>query len=61
MKSHLISAAGAACLVLGSFGAQASSSASGTLSGFTLQLFDLNPLDGIAPTVTFTGTYGTYV
>ena len=60
-KKLLALTAVAAIAVLASEGASAAATASGTLSGFTIQLYDLNPLDSIAPSVVFSDTYGSYV
>jgi hypothetical protein len=59
-------AAGAASLLLafGSSAALAGATSSATLNGFTVTLYDLNPGDGVAPSIAFTlaqGLYGSYV
>lgn len=61
MKLRTIAAACAA-LAFGS-SAWAAASASATLSGLTVTLYDLNPTDGIGPSITFqsNSTYGSYV
>lgn len=59
-------AAGAALVLLafGSSAAFAGATSSATLNGFTVTLYDLNPGDGVAPSIAFTlanGLYGSYV
>jgi hypothetical protein len=55
----LAAAASALCLALP---ASAASSASASINGFTVTLFDLNPSDGVAPSIEyFTSPYGSYV
>ncbi len=61
MKRKSTALALAAAAILGSGHALAASSASATLTDFTVLLYDLNPADSIAPAVTFTSTYGSYV
>lgn len=53
-----LSAIAAAAITLGTPAAFATSSATATLGPIQVTLFDLNPLDNVTPSVTFTGSYG---
>lgn len=58
MKREVISAAAVACLALCAISAFAESSASASLSNIMITLYDLDPLDGIAPSVIFSDVNG---
>lgn len=59
---HLALLAAAVSAVFATLPAVAASNASASLGGFTVTLFDLNPSDGVAPTISYFGSpYGSFI
>lgn len=59
---HLTLLAAAACALCAALPASAASNASASISNFTVTLFDLNPNDGVAPSISYlTSPYGSFV
>ncbi len=61
MSKRRLAAAVALMLALGTSQAFANGTASGTLTNLSFTLIDLDPTDGIAPTITFTDTSGSHL